>query len=260
MAFPTWTTLAMGGALGAVIGFAALSSIEPAPARAEARGNPVVVELFTSQSCYSCPPAEAYLNELAGERDDVIALEWHVDYWDRLVYRGSAWKDVFSDPAFTERQRLYAGQVKGRGYSYTPQIVIDGTREAVGTDRTAVTAAIRAAAAEPRLSVRATSQKTGALDIAVDGSGDGNAAIWVVNYLTSHTTDVVAGENKGKTLANNFVVRNIERVGAWEGSPTAVSVPLALEPGHGCVVLVQSDALGPVLGAARCTDEDAGPS
>ncbi|MEQ8246991.1 MAG: DUF1223 domain-containing protein [Alphaproteobacteria bacterium] len=260
MAFPTWKTLAVGGALGVVIGFAALSFVEPVPARAEASGQPVVVELFTSQSCYSCPPAEAYLNELADERDEVIALEWHVDYWDRLVYRGSAWKDVFSDPAFTERQRLYAGQVKGRGYSYTPQIIIDGTREAVGSDRTAVTAAIRAAATEPRLSVRATHRNNGALDIAVDGSMVGNAAIWVVTYLKSRTTDVVGGENKGKTLANNFVVRSIEQVGAWEGSPTAVSVPLVLEPEHGCVVLVQSDTLGPVIGAARCTDEGAGQS
>lgn len=256
MAFPTWTTVVTGTAIGAVIAVAALS-MGDVPARAETAGKPVVVELFTSQSCYSCPPAEAYLTELADQRDDVIALEWHVDYWDRLVYRGSAWKDVFSDPAFTERQRLYADRVKGRGYSYTPQMVIGGTREAVGNDRAAVTAAIGAAAKQIPLSVRATRQPGGTLDIAVDGPHDDSAAIWVVTYLKSHTTEVVGGENKGKTLANNHVVRSIERVGGWSGSRTAMSVPLTLEPGHGCVVLVQSDTQGPVLGAARCADEGA---
>lgn len=90
-----------------------------ATATANKTTSPVVVELFTSQSCYSCPPAEAYLGELA-ENPDIVALEWHVDYWDNLVY-GSAgrWKDPYSDPAFTERQGLYNLSIRRSGSVYT---------------------------------------------------------------------------------------------------------------------------------------------
>ena len=109
----------------------ALLTLEERPAIATAAAAeevPTVVELFTSQGCYSCPPAEAFLGELA-KRSDVVALEFHVDYWDDLVY-GSAgqWKDPFSDPAYTRRQQVYARGIPG-GRVYTPQIVVDGRLE-----------------------------------------------------------------------------------------------------------------------------------
>src|SRR5215207_2954450 len=110
-----------------------------------AETRPVVVELFTSQSCSSCPPADALLRELAG-RADVIALGFHISYWDRL-----GWKDPLSNPASTERQKAYARRLSGQ--IYTPQIVVDGTGEAVGTDRDAVFAALRAARPETRAPV-----------------------------------------------------------------------------------------------------------
>ncbi|MDA0367700.1 MAG: DUF1223 domain-containing protein [Proteobacteria bacterium] len=261
MAFWTWKTFVTGGVIAVVIGVAALSPAERAPAQAASSGKPVVIELFTSQSCYSCPAAEAYLGELIEDRDDVIALEWHVDYWDRLVHGGSAWKDVFSDAAFTERQRIYATQLKGRGYSYTPQMVIDGKREAVGSNRSDVSAAIRDLAGEVRLAVSAQTRPDGMIDITVDGPAeDTAAAIWIVTYLKSHVTDVAGGENKGKTLANNYIVRRMERVGDWTGTRVAISAAVTLEAGHGCVVLVQTDAQGPVLGAARCADAGAARS
>ncbi len=94
-----------------------------------------VIELFTSQSCYSCPPAEAYLGELS-EEENILALEYHVDYWDRLNYGCyGRWKDVFSTPEMTERQRQYNVKIRNTGNVYTPQMVIDGRTEAVGSRR-----------------------------------------------------------------------------------------------------------------------------
>src|SRR6201987_5568294 len=110
-----------------------------APASADTR--PVVVELFTSQSCSSCPPADALLAELA-RRDDVIALGFHISYWD-----GLAWKDPFSSQSSTDRQRAYA-RLFDLGQVYTPQMVVDGAREMVGSDRKAVLAAVRDARPE----------------------------------------------------------------------------------------------------------------
>ena len=96
---------------------------------------PVVVELFTSQGCYSCPPAEAYLAELA-ERTDIVALEFHVDYWDSLTYMWHGqWKDPFSSPQYTARQRDYNVAIRDQSGVYTPQMIIDGRYEAVGSRR-----------------------------------------------------------------------------------------------------------------------------
>lgn len=108
-------TFLVGAGVSAVIGIASLVTVNQ-PAHADSAKHPVVLELFTSQGCYSCPAAEAFLGELIEARDDIVALEWHVDYWDRLVYRGSSWKDPFSDASFTERQQTYAAQLRGRGY------------------------------------------------------------------------------------------------------------------------------------------------
>lgn len=123
------------GSAGVLVGGSGPKAAEPAKNDA-----PVVLELFISQSCSSCPPAEALLADISRQRRDVLALEFHVDYWDGLVYGGSAWKDVFSDPAFTERQRRYAQRIKSS--VYTPQMVIDGRREAVGSRRGDVLAAV----------------------------------------------------------------------------------------------------------------------
>jgi len=118
-----------------------VASCLAAPA-AVAQQQPVVVELFTSQSCSSCPPADAFLAELSGTRGDVLALDLHVTYWDQL-----GWKDPFSLAAATERQQHYADQF-GRNPVYTPQMVIGGRRQAIGSDRSAVLAAIATAKAE----------------------------------------------------------------------------------------------------------------
>lgn len=216
---------------------------------------PVVVELFTSQSCYSCPPAEKLLGELA-QRDDVIALEHHVDYWDKLVY-GSAgrWKDIFSSPESTARQSRYNKSIEGRGHSYTPQMVFDGRTETVGNRRRAVNSEIKKAGkkhAKP-LSVDVAAGANGGLTITVDGTASDKAGIWLLRYKDMQAVQPKGGENKGKDLVNHNIVREVRRVGDWTGAAATVDVSdYKLEEGFSCVVLVQNSRPGPVMGAARC--------
>jgi len=221
---------------------------------AHAGGKPVV-ELFTSQSCYSCPPAEAYLGELA-KRGDVIALEYHVDYWDDLVYGlAGRWKDVFSDPAFTARQRAYNIAIRSRGQVYTPQMIVGGTMQTVGSNRGAVEQAIRMAkrAKDSGIDVDVTRRSGGGLAVAVNGEAKASAGVWLVRFERARTTQVKAGENKGKTLTNYHAVREVRRIGAWSGGSKSYDVAdLVLASGEGCAVLVQDERPGPILGAAEC--------
>lgn len=240
----------------AVLSFAALGILSHGGAVAgQGAGQPTVVELFTSQSCYSCPPAEKLLGELA-QRDDIIALEHHVDYWDSLVY-GSAgrWKDIFSSPESTDRQRRYNEVVPGSGYSFTPQMVFDGKSETVGNRKRAVNGAIKKARKDrgERLSVAVAPLASGGLSITVEGSIGDKAGIWLLHYKNEQAVQPTSGENKGKNLVNHNIVREVRRVGDWTGSPAIVEVAdYRFEEGFSCVVLVQSARPGPVIGAARC--------
>jgi hypothetical protein len=233
---------------------AGLSLLATAPATGAVAGEgPVTVELFTSQSCYSCPPAEAFLGELAG-MPGVVALEFHVDYWDGLVY-GSAgkWKDVFSSPAHTARQRAYNQRIRGRGSAYTPQMVIGGEFEAIGSHRQDVLGMIEGAREGEHLSVQVSAPAAGGLSIFVDGPVAGPSAIWLVRFERRRTTEIRAGENKGKMLVNHHTVEEVRRIGDWDGVATTLDFPgLELAPGKGCAVLVQGPAPGPILGAALC--------
>jgi hypothetical protein len=224
-------------------------------ARAESL-KPVVVELFTSQGCYSCPAAEKYLGQLKRARgDEVIALEFHVDYWNDLVW-GSAgnWDDVHSKPEYTERQRLYsAARLQGRQGVYTPQMVIGGQYAAVGSSARTVENYIAQLQREPApLTVRATLE-TSNLHVEIDGQVPEGAAVWLANYDLKHTTEVTGGENNGKTLANYNVVTELRKIGAWQNGHVKLTVPgVVLGENQGCAVFVQSERLGRVLGAARC--------
>ena len=209
------------------------------PARAQSR--PVVVELFTSQGCSSCPPADALLADLA-KRNDVVALGFHITYWNRL-----GWADPLSSAASTERQEAYARRFNG-GQVYTPQMVVDGTRDVVGSDRAAVVAALRAAA-EPIAAA--------AVDFAADrrsvaiGGGTGNGSVLLVRFLLHRTTRVAAGENAGRVLDDADGVEALTKLGAWDGAAArfAITPP---GPGEGIAVLVQA-ADGHMLGAAAVT-------
>ncbi len=238
---------------------AAISMAAPGAVSAGAEGPPTVVELFTSQSCYSCPPAEAFLGELA-QQPSVIALEFHVDYWDDLVYGlAGRWKDVYSNPAYTQRQRAYNQAIKGRPGAYTPQMVIDCALETVGSRRSAVHDAIEAASRDsrPRAHLSIAPGPAGGLTVTLEGDpggdAEGAAEVWLVRFILARTTQVRAGENNGKSLTNHHVVTELRRIGQWSGGPARVELPeVNLGPGEGCAILVQDGRPGPILGAATC--------
>jgi hypothetical protein len=216
------------------------------PARAGER--PVVVELFTSQGCHSCPPADAFLGELAA-RADVLALSLHVDYWDYI-----GWKDPFAQRAHTERQRAYAKSLHLR-YVYTPQIVIDGALQGVGSERAKIDKLIEkargAASAGPELTVSGDGERR-TLRIA-GGKPPVPATIWLIGFDSRHETSVGSGENNGRRIANHNVVRIMHAVGTWSGG--TAEVPLDLRPVRSkcekAAVIVQAEETGPVLTAAR---------
>lgn len=209
--------------------------------RATAATSPAVVELFTSQGCNSCPPADAYLTELA-RQPDILALAYHIDYWDQL-----GWRDPFSSPAATARQRAYA-RTLGLTTIYTPQMVINGRVDAVGSDRRQVAAAI-ATSARPEVPI-ALGRDHEALAVQV-GAGTGQGRIWLVDYDLAHETRVRGGENAGRTLVNVNIVRHLEELGTWSGAAAAFTRAMP-RAGTGSAVLLQSER-GAILGAAAVT-------
>lgn len=209
-----------------------------APAHAQTQDRPVVVELFTSQGCSSCPPADALLRELAG-RPDVLALAFHVTYWN-----GLGWRDPYSLDAATERQRAYARRF-ALDSIYTPQMVIDGVAEMVGSDRDAVRAAL--AAARPRPVVPVTLTRDGANVSVTLGAGMGEGHVLLVGFDSGHNTEVKRGENAGRRLSEANIVRTYTVLGVWQGRPLTLSAPL---PGaERAAVIVQAPG-GAMLGVA----------
>ena len=207
-------------------------------------GEVVVVELFTSQGCSSCPPADRILGELA-DQDDVIALAYHVDYWDYL-----GWKDEFASPAFTNRQRAYA-RAKGERSIYTPQMVIGGRDHVVGSKAMKVSSLVRKHmdAAQP---AKVKIQRQG--DRIVVGASAGGrmprAMVQLVTYTPKATVAIKRGENAGRTITYHNVVRRVISLGKWDGSGE-FSAASKVPAGTPCVVLVQAEGFGPILGAAR---------
>jgi hypothetical protein len=213
-----------------------LAAIRPAAALER----PVVVELFTSQSCSSCPPAEALIGRLAKESADVLPLAFHVTYWNYLD-----WRDSYSLPAATARQNTYAAQFGGP--SYTPQAVIDGQAGLVGSDETGLRAAI-AQARRVGPSVRVSLAREGARLAARVGSGSGAGRVLLIGFDPSHTSRVLRGENAGRTIEQANVVRSIQDLGPWSGAATTFEA--AAPAGETAALLLQAED-GRILGAAR---------
>ncbi len=204
---------------------------------------PVVVELFTSQGCSSCPPADRLLGELA-RRPGVIALAYHVDYWDRL-----GWKDPFSLPTATERQKAYARAMALRTV-YTPQMVVDGVADVVGSDRPAVLAALESK--HDGLPIH-LSRANGRLVIEPDARASAvPGEITVVAYSEEAETKVGRGENAGRTLKEYSIVRAVYSLGRWDGVAKAVALDLSSMPESATMaaVLVQDAGPGRMVGAA----------
>jgi hypothetical protein len=211
-----------------------------APIDANARS--VVVELFTSEGCSSCPPADALLAELAG-RQDVIALSFHVDYWDRL-----GWKDPFSSPDATRRQRGYASLLD-LATVYTPQIVVDGRWQAVGSDRAEVEQALNTARRNRHEVPVELAVDHGRAQIMLGQGGEGVAAtLLLIGFDRRHATAVSRGENSGRTLVHVDVVRSIEEVTAFNGQATVLEAPIRLPCDRIAAILQAKD--GRILGVA----------
>ena len=203
---------------------------------------PSVVELFTSQGCSSCPPADANLAELA-RRSDTVALGFHVTYWNNL-----GWIDPLSTTWATARQNAYAAAL-GRYQVYTPQMMIDGTADVVGSDDAALQKALdlSRAAAGRRVAV-ALKRSGNRLEMAIPAAtfGPGHATLIIAGYDTPHVTDVQAGENDGRKLRDVNAVRVFQVAGSWDGLATTRTVDLAalgISSAMGVAVLIQ---LGPL--------------
>ena len=241
--------------LAALLGLAGLIAAA-VPARAEeatkqpgthAVAKPrAVVELFTSQGCSSCPPADKLLAEVA-ERPDVIALTLAVDYWDYL-----GWKDTLAKHGHTSRQKAYA-KLRGDSKMFTPQAVVNGAAMAVGSDRSALEQTL-ATARTPEVPVT-LEVRDGKLMVSV-GAGTGAGEVWLCPVASKAKVDIVRGENEGSKVTYHNVVRGWIKLGDWNGSAVSFEAPLR-RPGDADIdtlaVLVQSgssSAPGPILGAA----------
>jgi hypothetical protein len=215
----------------AIILFAGLAG----PAAAQPR--PVVVELFTSEACSSCPPAEALLARLQKSKPDILALSFHVTYWD-----GPAWKDKYSLVGATDRQSWYVA-LKNSDQVYTPEAVVDGTAQMVGSNQANVTSAIVSANTAGAVPV---SISGGAMISVHVGQGSGGAKIWLFGFDAAHDTAVGGGENTGATIHEVNVVRSITPLGTWTGIASTYNMPRPA--GEHVAVLVQADN-GQILGA-----------
>ncbi len=203
---------------------------------------PTVVELFQSQGCSSCPPADANINAIA-DRPDVLALSFAVTYWDQL-----GWKDTFGSPRWTARQWDYAHRA-GRSEVATPQVIINGGPTLVGNNRQQLNAAIARAGPPtggPALSIDGGSLVVGAVAHAAPST------VWIVRY-DPHVRDVPirAGENGGLTLPHRDIVRELVKLGRWNGPATSFRLPASGEQGLASAILVQQGTGGPITAARR---------
>jgi len=211
-----------------------------APGVASAASRPVVLELFTSEGCSSCPPADAYLSSLAG-RADVLPLAFHVTYWNSL-----GWRDPYSSDTATSRQAMYAARLGGG--SYTPEMVVDGRRGMVGSERDEVASAIAAARGEAADPVPIRIERTGSSLSVVLGGGHGRGRVMLIGFDPRHETHVGRGENSGRTLVESNIVRSLRTIGEYSGAPA--QLPAQRGAGEDAAVVIQGYD-GRILGAAR---------
>lgn len=218
--------------------FVSLESATGIPAATDTKA-PVVLELYQSQGCSSCPPALEVLREEAA-RPGVIALNFAVTYWDQL-----GWRDNFAQPAFTQRQWDYA-HANGRSNVATPQLIVNGREFVNGGDRAEVAAAIRhfgSTGTGPKLEIQGKRLIVGSASIAK------RATVWLVSYdPRTINVPIHAGENGGRTLAHRNIVRKLEALGPWRGVNQAYILPPAT-PGIARAVFVQAGTGGPILAA-----------
>lgn len=238
-------------------GLGILNTVPTAHAAESRATSPIVVELFTSQGCSSCPPADAYMNDLS-QRENVLALSLPVDYWDYL-----GWKDTLASPAHTNRQRAYQKALGTRNV-YTPQMVINGQAHAVGSNRSLVEEAIAKQRTSDTTPPSIHFNKQGdILELKVSASAmphdQKHATLWLVRYNKETPVTIERGENRGKTIAYVNVVREMMPIGMWNGTAVTIDMPMdsLMAQGYdGCAAILQADGQGPILAAAELNLSD----
>ena len=224
----------------ALFGAAAVSSAEAGQPRG-------VVELFTSQGCSSCPPADRVLADLVQD-PDLIVMSLPVDYWDRL-----GWKDTFASPAFTKRQRTYSA-TRGDGEVYTPQAVVNGITHVNGSSQSGIERALSSTSAALKVPVSITPSGAN-LHVSVGSAKAGGGTVLVMPVLASRDVTIGRGENANSKVTYTNIVREITEVASWNGGALELDVPADKYKSYDSViVLVQSgtpSAPGAILGASQ---------
>jgi len=224
------------------------------PQPASAANLRAVVELFTSQGCSSCPPADKIVGELAKD-PSVVALSLPIDYWDYL-----GWKDTLADSRFSARQRAYS-IMRGDREVYTPQVVVNGVTHVLGSDRKGIDAAVEKTRREDGIMTVPVKmlKADGHIDISVPATAGQHAEVWICAVSKSVPITIGRGENHGQQVIYHNVVRDMLKVGDWNGTASSWSVPIENISRNGAdaaAVFVQDgnrDRPGPMLGAAYTT-------
>jgi hypothetical protein len=235
----------MARLLFAVLALAVVASPRTADAGGE-RG-PLVLELFTSQGCSACPPADSLLAKLA-RNNGVIALSFHVSYWDHM-----GWRDPFALPVSVQRQRAYARAMKER-LIYTPQLVVQGFAHAVGHDRPAIEQLMAAAPPSASITTALAARQPPTLRIEIPALAlpQGGAQLWLIAFARSEVRQVLDGENAGHTLHHTNVVRWAAPMAVIEAVPVALTVSAAEADGaDGIALVLQRQRQGPILAAGQ---------
>jgi hypothetical protein len=246
-----WRLPKISGLLVTVVAALGLAQAEAGVKR------PLVVELFTSQGCSSCPPADALLGKLA-ERKDILTLSLPITYWDML-----GWKDTLASEANTRRQKGYAAAL-GRGGIYTPQMIIDGATDVVGSREAQVEAAIAARTGDMRSVPVALSETPEGLHISIGAGSTKNGAdatVWLFHILSHTWVHITAGENQGRNLSYRNSVRDVRAIGIWKGQPISLDLPRSDPLGSSydaVAVVLQDGGYGRIIGAA-VLDSSANP-
>jgi hypothetical protein len=216
-----------------------LALLVAAPARAQT----AVLELFTSQGCSSCPPADRLLGEFA-QQPGVLVLTWPVTFWDRL-----GWKDTLAKPAYTQRQIAYVNALKSDG-PFTPQLIINGAASEVGSRRAAIQALIAQRPALPvRVQVTQVEDRGFTLDLA--GPAGLQADVKLVRFTPAVTVPIGRGENSGRTVTYTNVVRGVLPLAPYRGGTTRAHLPIAIGKDERLAVLVQAPGQGRILGVGQ---------
>jgi hypothetical protein len=232
------------GALPALAAFGCVSA-------AAEEGEPVVVEMYVSQACEKSPPAAEFQAELS-RRPDIVALTFHVDYWNVLANpKHGRWQDPFAEASFSARQRIYNRKIRGRGTVFTPQAIINGAASEVGTKRDKIENFITEVRRAREFVSTQITRENGQLTAVVETSGPEYHDVWLVKYRAFAETSINAGDNFGMRLREHHIVRDMTKLGIVTHEPKSFVFPVPPE-GMGCAVIVQEQNSGPILGGRYC--------